>query len=96
MQISSQENYDLCYNANCNDAYGRAILTFATRWADLMEAYIMETHDKDFHNFADKLSFQADEEGLTGYMFSCAVAFLRDCWIYGKELAAWDSAKWGR
>ena len=35
---------------------------------------------------AFKLSMEADEEGITGFMYGCAVSILSQCWEYGEYL----------
>lgn len=72
-----EQEYKDWYSKN-NDGYGRACFTFAERWADLMEAEIGKSNDvtKCFVDNADRLSHEADTEGITGFMYGCAVSIL--------------------
>lgn len=91
-----EQYYKDWYDKN-EDAYGRACFTFAERWADLLEAEISNSDDvmKVLMNDADKLSNQADTEGITGYMYGCAVSILAHCWKYGEELRKWHNKEYG-
>lgn len=43
---------------------------------------------------ADKLSNEADVEGITGFMYGCAVSILSQCWEYGEFLRKWHNRKY--
>jgi len=77
------------------DAYGLACFSYAERWADLMEAHLEANPDAKFEEFANKLSHEADEEGITGFMYGCAVSILAQCWEHGVELRRWHNKEWG-
>lgn len=44
---------------------------------------------------ADKLSYDADTEGITGFMYGCAVSILSQCWEYGQYLRKWHNKEYG-
>ncbi len=44
-------------------------------------------------DIADKTSHDADLEGITGFMYGCAVSMLAKCWKYGEELRQWRNLK---
>ena len=96
--LSGKEQvYKDWYNKNL-DAYGHACFTFAERWAELMEDAI----DSCYHinpmeviiNRADSLCSVADTEGITGYMYGCAVNILSQCWEYGEALRKWHNKEY--
>ena len=92
-----EELYKDWYNKNLDD-YGRACFTYAERWAEMMEAVIAESDDsvqKVIADNADRLSHEADIEGITGFMYGCAVNILAQCWEYGEELRKWHNKEWG-
>lgn len=73
------------------DSYGKCIYDYLKRWADLMEAKIEEEKDnlsaqEVIDKYHDELSREADTEGITGFMYGCAVNVLSGVWIYGEEL----------
>lgn len=88
MKILNQELWDKGL-ANNIDAYGRAVYTYAERWADLMEAALAE--GKSIADIAEPLSHKADVEGITGFMYGCAVSILASCWEHGEELRRWHN-----
>lgn len=71
------------------DFYGQGVMTFAKRWADLMEKEIES--GKNLKDIADKTSRQADTEGITGFMYGCAVGILSQTWIHGEDLRKWHN-----
>ena len=84
------------YDIN-NDEYSRACFTYAERWANMLENLI-ESSDEDamtvIVNNADRLSHEADIEGITGFMYGCAVNILAQCWKYGEELRKWHNKEY--
>ena len=92
-----EKEYKDWYDKN-NDPYGRACFTYAERWADLMEKQIEESEETSFAVIIDnakRLSHEADVEGITGYMYGCAVNILSQCWQYGEELRRWHNKEYG-
>lgn len=77
-----------CVAAN-QDGYGGAVITYAHRWARLMEARIGQ--GVAVADCADELSHFADTEGITGFMYGCAVSILSATWEHGEELRRWHN-----
>ena len=44
---------------------------------------------------ADKCSHEADTEGITGFMYGCAMIILAQCWKYGEYLRKWHNKEYG-
>lgn len=80
------------WKANNTDPYGLAIFRYAERWADMMEEKIV--NGEKIEDIAKELSFKADTEGITGFMYGCAVSILSECWEYGEELRRWHNKKY--
>lgn len=74
-----------------NDPYGRATVEYAARWASMMEREIAA--GKKLEDVAEQLSRDADTEGITGFMYGCAVSMLAHHWIYGEYLRKWHNLK---
>ena len=91
-----EKAYKDWYDKN-SDAYSRACFTYAERWAEMLERKIDEVGDvrKAIVLNADKLSDEADIEGITGFMYWCAVSILSQCWKYGEELRKWHNGEYG-
>lgn len=91
-----EKEYKDWYDKN-NDGYSRACFTYVERWAEMMEEKIEASSDdvmKVIVDNADKLSYEADEEGITGFMYGCAVSILSQCWKYGELLRKWHNGEY--
>lgn len=91
-----EKEYKDWYDKN-SDGYGRACFTYAERWAEMMEEKIEESPDDVMKVIVDnafKLSMEADEEGITGFMYGCAVSILSQCWTYGEFLRKWHNGEY--
>ena len=80
---------------NSNDSYSLGVVKYARRWAKYMQ-HLMTKHNKTIYQIADNASHVTDIEGITGFMYGCAVAMLSECWKYGEELRRWHNKKWGQ
>ena len=80
------------WKANNTDPYGSTVFRYAERWADMMEERI--TKGEKIEDIAKELSHKADTEGITGFMYGCAVSILSQCWEYGEELRKWHNKKY--
>lgn len=43
---------------------------------------------------AKQLSYEADKEGITGFMYGAAVSILSQCWEYGEFLRKWHNKEY--
>jgi hypothetical protein len=71
------------------DDWGSAIIRYAELWARLMEGRI--ANGATLEGCADETSHLADNEGITGFMYGCAVSFLSHVWIHGEQLRRWHN-----
>lgn len=71
------------------DGYGSAVIRYAERWARLMESRLMG--GESIASSAEQMSHLADNEGITGFMYGCAVSILSSVWIHGEELRRWHN-----
>lgn len=76
---------------NNTDEYGKAVIDYTNTWARLMEVRMAK--GERLEDIAEETSHQADYEGITGFMYGCAVNFLAHCWIYGEQLRLWHNLK---
>jgi hypothetical protein len=74
-----------------SDPYGAAAFTFAERWARLMQLEIAKGNE--LKDIAEKTEREADLEGITGFMYGCAVSLLKHCWVHGEELKKWRESE---
>lgn len=77
--------------ANNSDPYGSGVVRYAERWADEMETEMKG--GKALADVADPTSHSADTEGITGFMYGCAVSTLAAVWEHGEELRRWHNLK---
>lgn len=75
--------------ANNQDPYGKAGHDFAERWANLMEQEI--ANGRKLEEIAKETSRTADTDGITGFMYGCAVSILSAVWIHGEHLRRWHN-----
>ena len=86
------EKWAVCTRIN-DDPYGSCIVRFAERWARLMQARLGE--DAAVASLAMQASFDANNEGITGFMYGAAVSILAEAWVHGEALREWHNAEYG-
>jgi hypothetical protein len=86
--VVNTEVWDECKKNN-TDPYGSAINEYAELWGRLMQAR-MHT-GKSVSDVAKDASRDADTDGITGFMYSCAVNILSHVWNYGEDLRRWHN-----
>lgn len=87
------DDWNKCVEVNSKDSYSNGVITYLKRWADLMELEI--DSGKKLIDIADKASHDADTEGITGFMYGCAVSILSQVWVHGEELRKWHNKEFG-
>ena len=92
MKIIDQKAWDKCVKNN-PDPYGSAVIRYAEAWANLMESEIAA--GKEIPDIARMTSHEADTEGITGFMYGCAVQILSQCWEHGEQLRRWHNGEYG-
>lgn len=76
VQVTNQQEWDDWCDKN-QDPYGSGVVRFAQRWAVMM--------------VAKRTSDEADTEGITRFMYGCAVSMLAHSWVHGEELRRWHN-----
>lgn len=84
-----EEEYQKYVENNSKDDYSKACVTYTERWAELMENMIAK--GEKIVDIAKTASHEADKEGITGFMYGCAVQALAYFWLYGEELRRWHN-----
>lgn len=72
-----------------SDPYGKATVEYSERWADRMEAHLAE--GTDLEDIAKEASHEANIEGISAFMYGCAVSGLAYFWIHGERLRLWHN-----
>ena len=83
MKLADKSTWEEFVNTN-RDFYGSGVIRYAERWANMMEKEM--ENGKNLADIARATSYMADTEGITGYMYGCAVSMLSLVWEHGKEL----------
>lgn len=94
--IGKEEAYKDWYNKN-SDPYDRGCFTYAERWAEMMEKAIEDSEKEPMAVIvenAERLSHEADTEGITGFMYGMAVSILAQTWEYGELLRKWHNKEY--
>ena len=89
---NKQYEYNKFVEINSNNGYSRYVVLFMDRWADLMEQ-CLEDGEK-ISDCAERTGHKADTDGITGFMYGCAVDALYQYWEYGDELRIWYNKKY--
>jgi len=88
IEIRDEAGWKMFMEKNQPGSYGGAVLFYAERWAQLMQ--IEMAAGKNLEDVAAATSFDAAVfEGITGFMYGCAVTALSKCWKYGEQLLRW-------
>ena len=90
LKQGSEEEWRKSVEAN-SDPYGACAIRYAARWANLMEAAI--STGARLEAIAEATSHAADKEGITGFMYGCAVSVLSQVWVHGEQLRRWHNLK---
>lgn len=90
MTLADADGWGKAKAAN-SDPYGGAVMTYAERWARMMEARMAK--GERIADMADECSHLADEEGITGFMYGAAVSTLARVWKHGEALRLWHNLK---
>ena len=88
MEFRDKETWDKGLEKN-KDPYGGAVYAYAEAWADLMEKKMAE--GQKLEDIADKSGHEADTDGITGFMYGCAVQVLSGVWKHGEALRRWHN-----
>lgn len=90
----AKANWDKGIKAN-TDPYGNACFRYASEWATRMEQIGVPDNDVEKMKFmimhAQKTSRDADDEGITGFMYGMAANILSGCWIHGEIFRRWHN-----
>lgn len=81
------------YKSKNQDGYGGGVISYAERWARLMQVEIAS--GKKLEDVADATSHEADTHGITGFMYGAAVHTLASSWKHGDQLRKWHNKQYG-
>lgn len=88
-----EQQWEEFVKVNSKDGYSLGIIRYTRKWANLMEIKMQE--GCQLKDIANETSNTADTEGITGFMYGCAVKSLAEFWEYGEELRQWHNGVYG-
>ena len=80
--------YTSLKNEMTQDGRNNAVISYAERWADMMEKEI--GNGVSVSKAAAKTRFEANKENLSWFMYGNAVRVLVNFWDHGEELRQWQ------
>jgi len=84
-----RSTFNKAVRMNSADGYSAATINYAIAWAVAMQQAMRK--GKKIADVAEELSHEVDYEGITGFMYGCAVSFLTSFWKHGEELRRWHN-----
>jgi len=107
MQLTDEDGWNNTVKLNTindEDPYGKAILDYAERWANMFEQAATAraggrswediSFDEELSPIFEATSRAADTEGITGAMYASAVSILSQVWEHGDVLVKWHNRQW--
>lgn len=88
MKLKDKAGWETCV-ANNTDGYESAVIRYVEAWANLMEE--RNAAGETVEQCAKDASHKADTEGISGFMYGCAVSILAGCWEHGEALRRWHN-----
>lgn len=88
-----QEAYEAYKQTNSSDPYSARVVSYGEDWANLMEERIEQ--GEKLEDVAKETSHIADTDGITGFMYGCAVQGLAQFWLHGEALRKWHNGEYG-
>lgn len=88
IELADEEGWNK-FKSNNTDGYGGRVVRYAEEWARLMQTRL--ANGETIPQCADELSRLADDDGITGYMYGCAVGVLAKVWKHGEALRRWHN-----
>ncbi len=85
LQKNLEKDWEQCKSINSKDKYSNGVIEYTILWAQYME-YLINNYNKKISEIYDICSHAADIDGITGYMYGCAVNLLSVFWKYGDDL----------
>lgn len=85
--------WDRMVEVNSKDTYGMGVVKYVRCRAKCMQKLIAK--GESVVEIAEQASYDCDIEGITGFIYGCAVNALTKSWKYGEELRKWHNKDYG-
>lgn len=93
IELSDEAAWQESVRVNSGDSYSNGVTVFAERWARIMQVKLAA--GEKLEDIADPSIREADVDGITGFMYGCAVSLLAQTWKHGRELNRWHNKQYG-
>lgn len=93
IKLEKLEDYNRFVEINSSDVYSFGVIAYMQKWAEMMEHEMAA--GKTVSDAATETEHKADTEGITGFMYGCAVNALSQFWEHGEELRQWHNKDCG-
>ena len=90
MKLKDAVRWEKAKAAN-TDPYGGRVMSYAEDWANFMERDMAQ--GKKLEEVAEATSYEANTDGITGFMYGTAVSMLAQAWEHGEALRRWHNLK---
>lgn len=87
-----EQDYAILRETNTKDFYSAGVIDYLERWADMMEQEI--ENGSTVGEAAEQTRHIADTQGITGFMYGCAVQILCQYWEHGEQLDEWRNKEY--
>ena len=91
LKTGTEDEYSKYKAINADNPYSARVVSYGEDWANLMEARFAQ--GEKIADCADATSREADTDGITGFMYGCAVQALAHFWEHGEALRLWHNLK---
>jgi hypothetical protein len=89
LKPNTETEYEAYKTNNSSDPYSARVVSYGEDWANLMEARLSK--GEQLADIAKETSHEADTDGITGFMYGCAVSALSHFWEHGETLRRWHN-----
>lgn len=93
IELADEAGWQEAVRVNSADPYSNGVTVFAERWARIMQVKL--ANGEKLEAIADPSVREADVDGITGFMYGCAVSLLAQTWKHGRELNRWHNKQYG-
>lgn len=86
-----EAEYEAYRQKNSGDPYSARVVSYGEDWANGME--LLMGDGRKLEEIADPVAHQVDTDGITGFMYGCAVSALAHFWEHGEALRRWHNLR---
>ena len=90
LELTAEKAWNKSLRVN-TDPYGSGVMRYAERWGKLMQVEMRQRGTEVLtKEIVEETKFRADNEGMSGFSWSCARNLLIQCWKHGAKLGKFE------